>query len=292
MPQIIPDFSLPEQAAKYPRHGWAVNSQDVRLLWLPMANMLAFWNPHLIRQAKGIESSSSHLVPSQPFRQTLLKLVVALRELHQLCRETSLVETLSPANVTAEQRHVLHHGAEMAPLFVDLSFVYLRVLADRFVDATRPLLFQHFTSAPREYKKMREFLRDKSRVAGADPIVDVNLLAQAFDSHSSWFDVLRQPGGGGKGIRDAMEHRPVITNVGHRQVEGERPELVIHLHGFANDVTFKQELTSTLRECLRDMCQLWTDVSLLINSRPTYDRRDWFPVVGLDDDIVGFWPEV
>ena len=48
--RIALDFADPAQAARVPRHGWAKNSQGVKLLWLPVLRLVH--EAHEIRKAQ------------------------------------------------------------------------------------------------------------------------------------------------------------------------------------------------------------------------------------------------
>lgn len=292
MSKIKLDIASIDQVARYPRHGWAVNSQGVKLLWLPITNVLAFWNPSLVRRSKGVENLNEHLVSTQPFEGTLQKLIIALRELHRHSREATEIPDIDLNALTKDQQRASTDTAFIVPLFVDVSLMYLRILADHFVDASRTVLFEKFGSAPTHYKGMRPFLRDAKRLAHARPIVDQGQLRKAFDEHSAWFDTIRHPQGGSRGLRDALEHHPVITQVSFRQVAGESPELLAHLITLGATTPVSTELTSVFVDSVVDLCGLWTEVCAAIGWKNGYEEQDCFPMVGLDDDIVGFWPEI
>jgi len=61
---------------------------------------------------------------------------------------------------------------EMIPLFADLSFVYLRRLADQFARASRYVLFTDYASTPQKYKELGSFLADTREVERCKPLCD------------------------------------------------------------------------------------------------------------------------
>jgi hypothetical protein len=121
------DIGDPEVAARFPRHGWTMNSQGVPVLWLPFG--AAFHRSHFPAGALTTGELEARQA-SNALMQTIRKLVIALARLHSLDRQ-------------AEQDvGTLYQAMQDAPLFVDLVFAYLRRLADQLASATRVLLFQ------------------------------------------------------------------------------------------------------------------------------------------------------
>lgn len=73
MAKLEYDFADPEQAKRFPAHGWATNSQGVKILWCPLPRLIT----HLL-----LERSNSGSLPDGtylnvlPFSETLQRLCV------------------------------------------------------------------------------------------------------------------------------------------------------------------------------------------------------------------------
>jgi hypothetical protein len=77
------DFADLEQAKRFPAHGWAINSQGVKILWCPLQRLIA--HTLLTKSNSGSLPGGTHL-NALPFSETLRKLATTLRELHQAVR--------------------------------------------------------------------------------------------------------------------------------------------------------------------------------------------------------------
>src|SRR5215471_3748651 len=119
MARLEYDFADPNEAGLFPTHGWAINSQGVKILWCPLHRLVAF--PDQIVRKKGGSQTlpSGTALDALSFSETLRKLATTLRELHQTvriaCDYPCTLEDLEA--LTADRR-----ASEMVPLYVDLAF--------------------------------------------------------------------------------------------------------------------------------------------------------------------------
>lgn len=290
------DFADPAQAARLPRHGWAKNSQGVKLLWLPIIRLVN--EAPNIRRKKGV---TKELSPKQwseiaAFVKATQHLAIALRELHKYVRIGT-----EPAYLKGSQKD-FHDNIEaslLIPVFVDLVFVYLRRLADRFASSSRHVVFKHSGSAPNQYKKLKPLFDDKNKLQRLEPLCDIVRLQEAFAQHSGWFNELRNStddaGELQKGIRDIMEHHPVFVTVQNIKV-GEGPwEGDAFLQNGTQVIC--RDLIRTLKDIIDDITCLWTEFCIAASykkSDPPWivPYGDVVMLMGNDDDATGFWPEI
>ena len=288
MARLEYDFADPDDAKMFPTHGWALNSQGVKILWCPLNRLLA--RPGAALRKKG----SSEILPvrtvpeASAFSHTLRKLAMTLRELHQLirvsCDHPCLVE--DPEALTLDSR-----AMEMVPLYVDLAFTYLRRLPDLLVVACRALLFEHWQSVPRAFK---EWVADVNRLASYGPSSNFTVLRETIVSHSAWFGELRgiSAASGKKGIRDALEHRGVELLVGKQQAGDDRPRFTVMIDSRARDVEIHKDILPRIPESVAGLCGLMTGIHSAIGAGSQYEWGDYLSLVGTDDDSVGYWPRI
>jgi len=286
--KVLHDFADVEQAGRFPRHGWAENSQGIKLLWIPILRLLG--SVHRIRDERGVSSlEARYSLYMAPFTKTTRKLATTLRELHELVRKSPGPFSL---HQTSEDWRQFKREHDMLPLYIDFAFVYLRTLADQLAIASRPVLFANHKSVPTTFKTLRDFVNDEERVELAVPICDPHLLASALANHSSWFDSLRQTvpekGKPKKGIRDAILHRPATVEILYTG-EG---RLAPFLFSPSDDVDCGTQLLAALRDMLAELCDLWTGIHTAVGWGERYESAAHLPLTGTDDDIVGFWPEI
>ncbi len=296
--RIALDFADPDQATKFPSHGWARNSQGTKLLWLPVLRLVH--KAPIIRKANGV---SDNLSPGQwseimAFAEAIRRLVLVLRELHKCVRIGS-----DPGFDEQDQEkwNAICEASLLIPLFVDQAFVYARRIADHFARASRYVLFKNPGSAPREYKKLRLVVADQAKLQRLSPICDLDCLQAAFANHSGWLDKLRdsidESGRTQKGIRDIMEHRPTNVTVSHHRVGDDPWEVIASLEAPDVNFSFRTDLLPTLKDIIVGLSCLWTEVCIATNL-PKADPP-WFApygdavlLTGNDDDFTGFWPEI
>jgi hypothetical protein len=200
-----------------------------------------------------------------------------------------------------EKWNISCEASSLVPLYLDLSVVYARRLADHFARASRYVLFKHPDSAPREYKNLRRVIAEPTKLQRLEPICDAMLLREAFERHSGWLDKLRDSmdasGELRKGIRDIIEHHPVALNVHHSQV-GDGPWQITANAGEPGiNASFRPDLLPILNEVVGGMATLWTSVCASARLAPAKELwvapyGDAVLLTGNDDDWTAFWPEI
>jgi len=294
MTDLAMDIADAEQRARYPEHGWAVNSQGQRLLWFPLLHLVE--NVQVFRQQRGIESpiSAGAMGERKFLVDTLKKYVRALRELHRVGRHARdySIDFDSSAFRSQEASTARTHAAEMGPLFIDLALIYLRRLADRITVATAPVLFESFESAPREYKNLIGSVK-ANRIDGFKPICDVCKLRKAVEEHSSWFSALRGTNADGKkGLRDAVEHRGVILWPHLTQIGNSRPTYEVTMFSRSRDVMPVGNVLDSIAEHNSGLCAFMSALCDAAGWRGSYGARDVFLVVGDEEDVTALWPQL
>ncbi|TAL27305.1 MAG: hypothetical protein EPN94_01765, partial [Nitrospirae bacterium] len=205
--KIAKDVANPVQASRYLNHGWAINSQGLKLLWLPILRLMK--QAQMIRSGHGIVNQlhSNQWEEIRAFETTTYRFALALKELHKHIRiGTEHIGINDPDN---EGKIESYEANTLVPLFIDLSFIYARRLADQFAMASRYVLFKKAGSSPPKYKDLKLRIANAKSLSQLEPICDANILQKAFASHSGWLDKLRNSDDRGKvqkGIRDIMEH--------------------------------------------------------------------------------------
>jgi len=279
------DFADLEQARRFPAHGWAINSQGVKILWCPLQRLIS--HTLLTKSTSGSLPGGIYL-DALPFSETLQKLATTLRELHRAER-VSCEHPLSirnPEVLTAD-----HRAMEIVPLYVELAFIYLRRLPDLLVVACRPLLFEHWQSVSTKFK---DWISNADRLASCKPSCNFDVLRETLIDHSAWFNELRDvsPVTGKKGIRDALEHRGVRLIVGKQQAGDGRPYFTVMTDSRASDVEIHKDILPLIPDSVAGLCLLMAGIHSAIGFSSQYEWGDSLSLIGTDDDIVGYWPQI
>jgi len=208
------NFFALQQATQelFPRHGWTENTQGIRQLRLPLLRLYQPTLPqHEVYAREGL--AGTWLQVRSPY-QSLRQLAVALRDLHQVI--DSLHEIAKgnwiekdPSSERDDALTRQREGVERSEVLLIAAFVLLRRLADQFMDATRPLLFESWKSAPRALKTAIASARSGS-LANLKPRCDLDLLVAILLHDVQWFEDLRQE----DGIRDILVHKEHLLQVG------------------------------------------------------------------------------
>lgn len=125
------------------------------MLWFPICRLLRFPIETLRKKGRSGSSHPGITHSSLAFLDTLHKLALTLRELHQMIR----LSCDHPVNLELATLTADHRANEMTPLYIDLAFSYLRRIADLLVMACGPLLFEDWKSVPQKYKKFHRNIK-------------------------------------------------------------------------------------------------------------------------------------
>lgn len=318
------DFRDPEQASRFPRHGWALNSEGRNLLWLPVLRLAH--SAQSIRAKAGVEKplTRKQLGQIRAFYTTILRFVLTQRE---LSKHVALASANAGMDTDDTAFNAFQDAHDLIGIFVDYSYVLVRRIADQFVRATQYSLFAATASVPDEYKKLRDLLKDKDRRKHLKPICDVDRLASAFENHSAWFDTLRKDDAEGRrvikdkqgrpinAIRDHLEHRSVAVivqtgrsgdgpweidaNLGEPFADPPKPRKSSETGTGASggENTFRRNLVATMRAITADLCDFWTESCIAAGLAPVDQQwvaphGDAVLVTGDERHTTGMWPEI
>jgi hypothetical protein len=289
MVALLLDFANQETQNGYPRHGWALNSQGFKLLWFPIVPLVA--QVQEVRREKGariqFQPMDSHR--HRPLGQKLHLLLTVLRELHRL---KQISEAVDPEDRKgAFEAHMKYR--DLAPVYLDSYYIYLRRIADTITNALIPVLFDDYRRIQRsDFRAIR-----KQVIEGSVPVsrylCDVAVLAAAFSDHSAWFDRLTTSGT--KGARDALEHESGSwLEVG---VEGSIDSLRMQGYLWKGNqiVTALGDFIAPIFGINDDFCSFCTKVHTAINWGNGYHvgrPNAVYHLFGEDDDVAGFWPSI
>ncbi len=296
MPMSKALLDLPDTAkALFPSHGWIESQKGIRQLRFPLLRVFQMNHPAYAKyQALGL--AGMWLQTRSPYR-TLRQLCIALRELHSELRfllESAEEEWFQRDASRARDLAMTREGEsrERCEVLLLSIFVLLRRLADDVMGSVRPVLFEHWRSAPSELKKA-EALAEAGRIHSLKPYCDPELLTAELIANSVWLQRLRKEGG----IRDTLIHWPHLLKVGPYGTKPPDTEsyswhISASLQVQASEGLRIVELFPVLLECLAGACKFMASICRLIGGMDNYDRGDYMFLTGNDNDIVGFWPAI
>lgn len=289
-------FELPDDTKNsFPKHGWVASSSGRRQLRLPILRLYQLEAPHRdIYATAGL--AGIWLQCRSPYA-SLRQLGVALRDLH--------VEIMGIAKVLraewfdkspSEERDVALtkylEGTERAEILLIAAFVLLRRLADHMIDATRPILFTDWQSAPR-LMKVAVAAAKAGKLVSLKPVCDLTRLEDALINRTQWFDNLRQE----DGIRDILVHKEHIFQVGGqgRQILGNSETawgVTAHLTRVKAGEVKVVDALPALRDCIVGLCDFLEYLYRAVGIGENYERGDLLALTGDDGDVTGFWPSI
>jgi hypothetical protein len=198
-------------------------------------------------------------------------------------------EVSEARNVALNQQS---EGIERCEILLVSVFILLRRLADDIMDSVRPALFEHWRSAPSQFKTVLKTAK-AGRLHSLKPYCDADELSAALIGNSDWLQRLRKE----DGIRDTLIHRPHFLQVGPHGVkpaDSDRTswQIMASLMVQTPDGLRAKNLFPILLECLAGACGLMTAISRLLPGAETFDRGDTLLLTGQANDIVGFWPKI
>lgn len=288
-------FELPsDAAARFPAHGWLRDTEGVRHLRLPILRLYQMEEPSYARYRE-LELTGQWLQFRSPFR-TLRHLAVCLRDLHKNIRlqvPSMEIDWFSqPASKERDRALTVQREAfEGMEVSLIAAFVLLRRLADELVDATRPILFSDWHSAPAKLDTAIKMSAD-GRLDALKPICDFDLLKVALASNTGWLNQLRKD----EGVRDVLVHKGHMLNVG--QVGSGPADGKIQWRVSGSLMYLKQrtaqsiDLFPVLTTCIAGACTFMEQLYKCAVPITSYSPSDVMFLTGSDNDIVGFWPPI
>jgi hypothetical protein len=286
----------PEGNRFFPRHGWIAGLTGVRMVRLPVMRLYQ-WGGHTHEFFLKNEVAGIWLQSKSPYR-TLRQMAICFRELHQEIRDIEPLHKFRMGGEKGDKERDLAltrltEGEERTEVLLISAFILLRRLADELINASRPFLFEHWKSAPREMKTAVSFARD-GKLKQLHPICVFDVLAEALITHTAWLDRLRDV----NGIRDILVHKPHILQVSAFGTQN-ADESSIKWRSTANLTTVSnlgeittQNLFDCLFECLDGACKFMELLCVSVGLDDGYQRGDWIMLSGKDNDTVAFWPPI
>lgn len=242
-----------------------------RGLFFPVLTVLS--EASAVRESKGLRAignAAPHARAVLSLVRTIGKLAVTLRDIEELGQGRDSMLTF-----------------ERAPLLIDLAFVYLWRLADRFSRAAEPVLFR--SRGPRGMRGLLELAASPKALRRCDPLVDREELRGILADQAAWASRLR----GSAGLRDSLEHDAVevdIVIVSERAPSADEPRWQIE--GFTTAGTINDELVGALRDTCRGLCAFLTAIHRLVGHGSQYRYSDEVVVRGPEELAIAFWPEI
>ncbi len=290
-------FRDEKQREQFPRHGWAMDSDGIRLIRLPIMRLLA--NPNKIRCELGL-SNITNILPEDTISlfNTLDNLSVILRELGLTIRNITSLDLMYGDNDSKNRQCYL---TDLIKVYIDTGLMYLRRLADNFCSSLRFILFKNFNSAPREFKTLiHKAINDE--LAQADILCDINKFRKVLKENTNWFRDIRgmdRSGQGKKGFRDVLEHHPSSIEILFRKTGNGPWEISALLRYKSESSLMSIDLLDFLKKSISELCDFWTELYKIMPYQ--YDsykfgqnlrEGDLHYLIGDDHDITYMWPEI
>jgi len=297
------DFKNPEKCnRKFPKHCYALNSQNARLLWFPILIFFNEIDKIRIKNKANCKLDANWQRLAVPFHATLIKIFISLRD---IAKANMLLKNIQPKldvkinqPVSKKQQELLIKRDELwvdVSLKLDYVIILFRRLADHFANVARMMIIDNYGSASTKFKEWLNIDNNKNLKF----ICDKNILIDALNNNTKWFKSLRgtyefTSGKIKKGIRDALEHEPSYLLV-HIQ----NNNFYAYLMSNAPDVPTIQDtsnLINFLKDNCNDLCIFFEKICRSVNWRNEYAEQDCISnhklLIGKDKDITYFWPEI
>ena len=279
----------------FPKHGWARSTAGVRLLRIPLLRLYQLESPY--HEAYSSRNLSGPWLQSRSPYASIRMLAVSLRDLSSELRIVVQYheadwfhKAASHEQGVAMTRH--REAIERSEVLLVASFVLLRRLADQIADATRPVLFRDWQSAPRQLKTAIAAAKGGT-LNNLQPTCDVGRLTAALLSRTRWFEDLRQE----EGVRDILVHKDHTFRVG---AQGSKlpMEDCVNWRVSADLIRWKGgklqyvDVLPVLRNCLKGACEFMEELCICVGMGSRYERGDLIFLTGDDEDSTAFWPAI
>jgi hypothetical protein len=265
------------------------------LLWLPLRRVLQ--NTNEIRRAWDLPPvTAGQFASVRRFGDTCEKLVRTLQKLAEAKR--ACFGQWESADDELRRRG-LEAGKEL-PLWVDLSYVYVRRIVDDFARAAKYVLFRKWGSAPEKFEALRSHLEDPRKLEKLEPVCEIGTITDALASAADLATLITDSTDlegrtTRKAIRNRLEHHAVVPQVqGSRMTGGPFTTHVYLMGANPGDVT---DLTAMLPQAISDLSRIFT-----VACRTLAFSSDYVPWIcpsgdcafntGNSVDLTEFWPRI
>ena len=291
---VLPDFATTDQASRWPRHGWAVNSQGCRLLWFPVLRIARHAaDLRQVRGAGGLPPARAD--DASAFYASLRRLVRCLTRLSICLDEISDLD-LNSADPTRPR-----FLGDQAEELVEWSYIYARRTARLVMAAIAPALV-------RDYKQLRDLRDLRGRIErGTLDLLHPLVQADCLNIDWAWLDLLHGADRTAldRGFRDMFEHdggRPLGGIASHDGHSSFAYRHYVHTNWSAKQgIPITPDLVPLLHNVASGLCQFFAAATLALDHEHQrfMGREDWFfdVVVGPtgavnDERYTHFWPEI
>jgi len=294
------DFKNKDQLNSFPKHGWAPNSDDIELLWLPLLRILL--NTNKTRKSLNLSKciSNKHFNDICAFVQTVDNLAITLQELSHTIRSLSKLDIIDGDN---DSLNTAHHLRGLIRIYTDSSIVYIRRVADDFCRSLRFVLFEDFDSAPRKLKKLISDSSEDTKLTEIGLVCDIDDLRKILGQYTEWFRDIRGMNRDGipgkKGIRDILDHNPSSIEIAHSQTNDQPWETQALLRYLPDGNVMPLDLICFIKNLVSQLCEFWTELYKVLplpqnkyKSGANLREGDVLYLIGNTSDITNMWPEI
>jgi len=293
------DFKDKEKRGRFPKHGWATNSEGICLIWLPIMRVLA--NSNKVRTELGLSKiTNKNWEDVISLFRTLENLSIILRELAVAMRHIS---SLDPITGNSNSKNREYYLLGLIKVYVDTSIMYLRRLADDFCRSVRYVLFDKFESSPREFKKLINLaMLDENKLVKAGLLCDIGQLKEVIIENTYWFRDIRgmnRDGHGKKGYRDILNHHSSSIETTRDQTNNGPWQTKALLRYMSESNVMSFDLLAFVERSVSQLCDFWTRLYNILpyksddyKSGANLREGDIFFILGDDIDTTRMWPKI
>ena len=283
-------FELDDSVDEYfPRHGWIAGRTGHRHLRFPVKALFGLGSTGYER----LHELKLSWTAGSPYKRLTL-LANSLRELHYEIRNV-----ISLSEDWRENGNLIILSNQRIDIYLISAFTVLRRFPDVLLETARPLLFEHFQSAPRELKVYRR--KSVADFEQLKPRCDPEILHDAIQFHTKWFDKIR---GRNTGIRDVLMHNEYLILNGAQGARGPDEEktrrtyqsqFYVGSEWLPSKKKKPLDLIQELRGCVGGLCAFMEQLHRSFGMcERRYDRNDVFLCLpgSASCDNIGFWPSI
>jgi len=205
------------------------------------------------------------------FYNTIRNLIILLRELHKINREISgaIMET------TAKRKL-----CEMSVLYIDLAILYFRRINHQFGTIGRMLCFDYYKDIKGKLDRWNIDNMDSNNI-----ICNLELLKSALEKYKEYNNKINN-------LRNNLEHgTKTRILIGIQKSGDDLPKLTANF--IEGNKVKNIDLINHIRDTCSILCAFFTKFCEAVDYKGKYGKTNAISLmVGNDNDITGFWPEI
>jgi hypothetical protein len=275
------------QQAQFPKHGWARGANGGTYFVFPFIR--AIWDWSETEAAKRLPVREQY--KPYYFNDIFSKLRKVIEEIERL--EALALRNMDLTNGSIDSILSLSYAQDHLPIWIDMFYIYTRILAERMMAPLRLIATNEPKSFPHEFKSLLKQASKGNIPIEWDMKGNNSEWTNVFNNKVEWYRVLRRDEYGKGGLRDTLVH-DLVTQVVMTSWNDDGTKGISVKFESANNNAPDVDLFSNIRTIIEGLCEFLSSLPSEVWTNRTFQPRDLIIHVPAQDypALTRFFPQI